>query len=132
MVEKTTKVFYRYDNSLHNSLVTIAEYPVVRETPCGCWIKDWDRERFILLQYGWDFQKKQPYKTKKRFAQPTKKEAATDFMFRKLKQIAILEEQIETAKDALASMEKYSDTSEGSMPDYLPEIIHELEWDFND
>jgi len=70
-------------------LVRLREYPVQKRTPKGAWIDlGLGDRRFVLLT------------ARKRFACPTKKEAAESFRERKRVQINILKAQLRRAEQA--------------------------------
>jgi hypothetical protein len=122
--EGTGEFLYRYedvhysrgvdmrDNPLPGGHVRVElrEYPIMRRTPKGAWIREcwtWsasiplpgqesrqDRgERFVLLN------------ARKRFAAETKEDALVDYKARKRKQIKILKARLRAAEVALMSAE---------------------------
>jgi len=90
--------FYRFENVRYTTGVRVhlQEYTLIKETPCGYWIKPvWDYD---------DYHKKWVSKTaRKRFAYPTQEEAITSFMARKRRQIQIIESQLIDARSALSA-----------------------------
>jgi len=64
-------------------------FKMVRETPCGYWIKEFITEHWVSKP------------SRKRFAYPTQNEAMVNFKARKTRQIGILSRQLERAKIAL-------------------------------
>ncbi len=104
-----TDAFYRYevtryaapldefDNPVGGGTLRLRldTYQVVRKTPKGVWITDGlSKDKFILLS------------AKKRWACPTKEEAAVAFAARKRRHISILKGQMETAEQALELISK--------------------------
>jgi len=89
----------QYDNPLpgYNLQVHLNKYKVISTTLKGVWIKPWDSwtadKKFVLLS------------ARKRFACPTKEEAAEAFKARKNAQIKILSTKLEQAKQALLIIE---------------------------
>jgi len=89
----TPELFYRYEESKTlNNPVILKVFKVIKETPCGYWIK---------LFYRGNDKKWVSKTTKKRYAYPTKQEALTSFKARKRRQIEILNSQLIRAKSAL-------------------------------
>ena len=82
------KILYRYHN--YRDTAFVEKFYVVRETPCGYWIRsvdEWDeKERWVSNS------------TRKRFAYPTEKEALKGFIARKKRQLEFLESNIRCAK----------------------------------
>lgn len=68
----------------------VERYSVIRETPCGYWIR-------TLFTKRWTSKT-----ATRRFAYPTEKEALHNFIRRKQRQKCILRTQIEIASHALA------------------------------
>jgi hypothetical protein len=63
------------------------KYKITKETPCGHWINDYARKRWVS-------------KTAiKRFANPTQEEAAYALFMRKTQQVRILDAQLRSAKE---------------------------------
>jgi hypothetical protein len=108
-------VYYRYNDDPfdyeNNIRIILDEYEVLKETKCGVWIKHPKNDRFIHNVWA-------PTKyiegkkfildkycnnipTNKRFAWPTKNEALISYIARKEKQVAILENQLENAREFL-------------------------------
>jgi hypothetical protein len=111
-LQNRTDVLYRYVDRLYSCFsddeyyhgealvrIVIEEYPVVRRTDQGAWIrKDHATDSFVLLT------------ARKKFACNTKQEAYNSFLARKKRQIGILTGRLRRAKEALAmaeSMELY-------------------------
>jgi hypothetical protein len=103
--------YYRYEDGINydeETEIRLLDFEVIKETPCGKWIRFPERDRYLyspikyiqgkkfILEKGWD------HFTCKRFAWPTKEEALVSYITRKEKQIAILENQLENAKEFLA------------------------------
>lgn len=88
-----SKVLYRYDIKYMYSGIhefKLNEYPVIKETRCGVWIDiDYDRKKFINLH------------AHKKWACETEEEALEQFKHRKLRQIKILNGQLDFARIAL-------------------------------
>jgi hypothetical protein len=85
------KVLYRYVD--HCDTLLLEEHRVVRETPCGAWVRDPyaypEKLRFVNL-------------TKvKQFACPTKEAAKVSFLARKKRQLAIMKARIGMIEDAV-------------------------------
>jgi hypothetical protein len=84
------KVVYRYDGYDH---LVVTEYPILRETPQGYWIKDDcnypKEERFIRKD------------SRKSFAYIDIDDALYSYKMRKKKQIAILKSQLKNAETGL-------------------------------
>lgn len=60
-----------------------SEYPIIKETPKGCWIDDYGKKRFILSN------------SRKKYAYPTKEEARLGFLKRSLAYKRILFSRLE-------------------------------------
>lgn len=107
---------YRYEDTYFNEEIILAlkMFVAIKETPKGYWIipksdyifglefdvefDDFNESYFVLKE------------SKRRFAYPTKEEAIENFMFRKKKQLGILESQKIKAKKTLdIAKEKYPD-----------------------
>lgn len=94
----TPQRFYRFENVRYTTGVRVhlQEYTLIKETPCGYWIKPvWD--------YNDDYKKWVSKTGRKRIAYPTQEEALTSFMARKRRQIEILEGQLIDARSALST-----------------------------
>jgi hypothetical protein len=106
------KKFYRYsdwsfesDRGLIETRLEEEVLFMVRETPCGWWISedktyDWKADRkYRVLQLG-----SQPHwvskTSRKKYAYPTRKEALESFLARKMRQISILDFQVQGARNA--------------------------------
>lgn len=63
------------------------KFEVLKETPKGVWIKDWDRKRFVLRG------------ARKRYACPTREEAYQSFYARKARQVRILKARIREVEE---------------------------------
>jgi hypothetical protein len=119
--------YYRYNDGPFNyeneGYILLNSYEVLSETKCGVWIRFPDKDKytyhpsfkfirgkkFILEKYCGNTP------TNKRFAWPTKDEALISYIARKEKQIAILENQLENAKEFLAkAKERQNDNSLGN------------------
>jgi hypothetical protein len=83
--------FEDYENTL-GVHVRKREFKVIKETPCGYWIK---------LFYSFNDKKWVSKVAKKRYAYPSEQEAMINFKARKRRQIEILSAQLRTAKSAL-------------------------------
>jgi len=110
------KYLYRYevrfDHWLDIPYLFCTRYKILKETKCGVWIEtgkfDWNRKKFVKLKHS------NGVKVRKRFAQPTEKEALKSFIMRKRRQIGILEAQLEQATLALdAGVELLKQKQEG-------------------
>lgn len=78
----------------------LEDYEVIRETPAGYWIKDWegkDGKRWVA-KTGF-----------KRFAYVSKEDAADSYVARKNRQIRILGARLDAARDRLKFMEENRD-----------------------
>jgi hypothetical protein len=108
--------YYRYnDDSFDyedNIRIILNSYEVLSETKCGVWIRFPERDRYLYSPMKY-IQGKKFILTKiysypvykcpnKCFAWPTKELALISYIARKEKQIAILENQLENAKEFLA------------------------------
>lgn len=91
--------YYRYESQIFNYGVHIVcyEYKVIKETPKGVWIANeyydgdtWCWKKFILNN------------AKKQWACDSKAKALYSFIRRKERQISILTQQLDTAKQAAA------------------------------
>lgn len=84
-----TEHYYRYeDSSCSTDSVHVFEHklPVVRRTPCGAWVDDYGRERFVLNGAG------------KRYAYPTREAAWESFLIRKRRRVVHLYNQLSVAE----------------------------------
>lgn len=106
---------YRYVDELRSHLedeygrappstlhIYLLKFPVLKVTPCGVWIDEYGRRKFILLT------------ATKRFALPTIAQAKASFIARKHKQIAIHEAAALRGKRALKEIERRKDESDSS------------------
>ena len=84
----TGEKLYRYSNSFGH--LALREYPVLRETRGGKWVRDFDGTEHWVSNYS-----------KKRFAYPTKGEALTNFIKRTERHIMLAEGNLERSKEAL-------------------------------
>lgn len=103
------RVLYRYDARIYASLMREdypqllsdagtmrlepTEYPIIKDTPCGAWVDDYGRKRWVNLE------------ATKKFACRSKDEALASFIARKRRQIEILERQLADARRALKKAE---------------------------
>lgn len=88
--------WYRYEDVRTNAGVDIRlrKYPVVRNTPCGVWIKlGLGEEKFVRSD------------TRKKFACPTRTKALESFKHRKRVQANILKQQLRRAEGALKAVD---------------------------
>lgn len=74
--------------------LSVREFTVVRETPCGVWLDD-----------GFGFRRHVLHASRKRFACPTLEEARESWRARKRKQLRILEAQAANVREVLAMAE---------------------------
>lgn len=89
-----------------NVEVVLLKYSVTKETSCGWWIGGNDWLKYKASDFCAYSPKKWISKTaRKRFAYPTKEEALVNFKARKQRQIGIVEDQLERAKEALVIIE---------------------------
>lgn len=103
--------YYRYEDGLNygeETKIRLLDFEVIKETPCGKWIRFPERDRYLyspikyiqgkkfILEKGWD------HFTRKRFAWPTKAEALISYIHRKVYQVNILEYKLGNAKKFLA------------------------------
>jgi hypothetical protein len=107
--------YYRYDDGPYwegegePTALWLKTFQVLKETPCGVWIKFPERDRYTYtpMEYieGKRFiiERSLWYKTttKKRYAWTTKKEALASYIYRKEYQISALEGQLAIAKENL-------------------------------
>lgn len=99
-MEKAPKELYRYaDWSAGEGAVGVElqVFPIVRLTPCGCWI-DVDGTLAWGSKHG--RLKWVSLSGKKRYAYPTRKEAEVSFRRRKAMQVAILRTRLAHAEKA--------------------------------
>lgn len=96
--------FYRYhDYQSHNGInIDLSEFELLRETKCGYWIipmcfVDYSNIKTVEKVKRWISKT-----SSKRFAYPTKKEAAGNLICRKRKQIKHSEYFMNRAKEALS------------------------------
>jgi hypothetical protein len=85
--------FYRYETMLlcdGELKLTLNVIPVLRQTRCG-----------VQLNIGYKKTKFINSESKKKWAYPTKEEAFQGFLARKMRQVAILEYNLEIAKGSL-------------------------------
>ena len=92
-----TKNLFRYDGTYWGDELGPAEahlyagyFPVVKETPKGCWIDVYGKRKFVLND------------STKRYAYPTKELALQAFIARKRRQCGILRAQLKNAEGLLA------------------------------
>lgn len=111
----TGNVSCRYDfadGEYSTAEVEFDEWRVARLTPRGYWVVPdgcWHH-----IEYGWlVFGKDWPYDkrfildgSRRRWAYPTREQAAESFLIRKQRQIGHLERQLESARQLLAEAEK--------------------------
>jgi len=93
---------YRYDgNTTWNGLIC-SEYKIVRKTKCGWWIKsDHYQYKFFKGDEKWVSSA-----ARKRFAYPTKLEAARNLLLRRKKYIKILKVRILASESLIIYCEK--------------------------
>lgn len=96
------KVLYRYDMGIFYDRLELRSFKVSKETPCGYW---------ILLYDGFTDKKWVGKTTTKRFAYTTPEDALVGFMYRKKRQIRLLNGQLELAKRMLDIAEKMLEKS---------------------
>ena len=92
-----TKNLFRYDGTYWGDELGPGEahlyadyFPVVKETPKGCWIDVYGKRKFVLND------------STKRYAYPTKELALQSFIARKRRQAGILRAQLKNAEGLLA------------------------------
>jgi hypothetical protein len=68
----------------------ICEFTVVRKTPQGVWIELWEGKRRFILNSA-----------KKRWALPSREEAVESYIWRRRKQISILQKRLQMAQEEL-------------------------------
>lgn len=89
MGQVTGEKLYRYSNSFGH--LALREYPVLRETRAGKWVRDtFDGTEHWVSSYS-----------KKRLAYPTKEEALTNFIKRTERHIMLTKNNLELASEAL-------------------------------
>lgn len=97
--------FYRYEEYLvypGQLRISLKIFYLIKETPCGYWIGKSNNEFTQFHE-----RKRWVSKTsRKRFAYPTKQEAAESFKARKKRQIQILGAQLDVARRALAKADQ--------------------------
>lgn len=96
-------VWYRYTERGHVRLdgprdLPSYQYPVVRETPCGVWLQDGFRRRWVSKT------------ARKRFAYPTREEARESYRIRKRRHVEHLETQLRRARELLKQAETFLET----------------------
>lgn len=104
------QVLYRYQESYYSEntvMLVLSTFRVLRTTPCGAWVENYGRERFVLLT------------ARKKFACATQEEALASFRARKRRQISILRARLAAARAALrlepngARQDIFGDSEEG-------------------
>ena len=102
-IDSTDECFYRYEdvrysngmdmfdnpNPGYSLRVQLSQYPVIKYTPKGAWINVYGDKKFVLLS------------AKKRYACPTKEEALECFMYRKKRQLSILNAKVRQVEHAI-------------------------------
>ena len=102
------EVWYRYDGHRYAAsldefdrpmgnggcAITLREVSVLRHTAKGVWLQDYSRERFVLTQ------------ARKRWACPTKAEAAESYRQRKMRQARILSSQLRDVQQFINLIDK--------------------------
>ena len=97
--EEEKSFLYRYADGW-NKDIYIHQYEIVKETPCGYWVKkwvwDWDNDdlKFVYKQ------------GKNNFAKKTKKEALENYYHRKCRHVSILKIKLENAERLLRLAER--------------------------
>ena len=95
--------FYRYEivpNDGYGAGLTLKEFKVVKETPCGYWITyTWDKRNGL---FKWVSKT-----SRKRYAYPTTEEALTGYIKRTKRRLFILKHQIKLCDTGLSIAEKY-------------------------
>jgi hypothetical protein len=117
------EIYYRYvdgylddDNYPWMDVIKLEQYLVLKRTECGVWIRNRNGvhyvngnfiidRKFILEHYRFT-----DTKTNKRFAWPTKEEALISYTKRKEKQIWLLKNQLERAKQYLEKANELKDS----------------------
>jgi Fe-S cluster assembly scaffold protein SufB len=83
---------YRYEDD--HEAIRLREFRIVKETPCGWWIKKWS--------WFTDNNLKFVYKTgKNNFAKKTKEEAIENYYYRKCRHVAILSTRLRETRHLL-------------------------------
>ena len=82
------------------------EFEMIKETPCGYWIKEKADEKFFTYRYKGNKNKIWVSKNgKNRIAYPTKKEALFNFYKRRERYIKILKSRLEESEEVLKEAE---------------------------
>lgn len=98
--------FYRYHNSYGG--INCYKFKALRETPCGYWILDGKKEKWVGKT------------SMRRFCYPTKKEAWHNFKCRKKKQIQLLKSQLSHIRNVLREIYIYEkDEGDPDSPFYI-------------
>lgn len=94
--------FYRYHDSYYmGERITCYKFKAIRETPCGYWIMDDRRERWISKT------------SMRRFCYPTKEEAWVNFVARKKRQLKLLKSRISDVEHTLDIVKKIENLKKG-------------------
>jgi len=88
---------YRFESWPGQQAISLEKYDVIKETPAGYWIVDWQKPKGKRWVAKTGF---------KRFAYVSKEDAADSFIARKKKYLEILRARLETTKEALEFFEK--------------------------
>lgn len=94
-----SKLLYRVEDAYGR--LYVRQFEVIRRTPCGAWINDGVKDRFILDG------------ARKRYATEDVESAKTSFVARKTRQLAILTAQAENVRRSLTEardMEQFGQT----------------------
>lgn len=86
--------YYRYQELLwtdYRMSLTLCEFRVVKETPCGVQIEIWPGKNRFVNKYS-----------RKKYACPSKEEALESYRARKRRQVSILKAQLKRAELALS------------------------------
>lgn len=90
--------FYRYHDAYYmGDRITLWKFKAIRETPCGYWILDYSRERWVSKD------------SMRRFAYPTKEEAWVNFVARKNRQLKLLKARMRDVEHTLDIIKKIED-----------------------
>jgi hypothetical protein len=98
--------FYRYIDATYCYKIMLEVLYLFKETPCGYWIstnRNYTEENEGKWFFNAEEKKRWVSKTsRKRYAYPTKKEAQTNYLHRKIREVEILEARFLRAKRFLA------------------------------
>lgn len=107
---------YRFESYPGQQAISLEKYDVIKETPAGYWIADWQ------VRKGKRWVAKTGFK---RFAYVSKEEAADSFIARKNRYLRIQQARLESTKESLEFFEKNRDELVNEPPVKLISYQHE-------